>query len=168
MADGNNGIPRRKLEKTDVTVSAMAVGGHDIGDAQDQRTALQLIARAVDAGITSFANCGEYHRGKSEEWTGTALRGKRDRAFPMTKVCTHGNKGLAMQKLAEYRRRLQTDHLDLWQVHGVVYWNVPDKIFASGGVKALLEAKRQEKVRLVGFTGHAHSFEDAVTRFPVR
>jgi uncharacterized protein len=154
MADGNNGIPRRKLEETDVTVSAMAAGGHDTRDAQDQRTALQLIARAIDTGITSFDNCGEYHRSKSEEWMGTALRGKRDRAFPMTKVCTHCNKGLAMQKLAESLRRLQTDHLDPWQVHEVVYWNAPDKIFASGGVKALLEAKRQGKVRLVGFTGH--------------
>ncbi len=57
--------------------------------------------------------------------------------------------------LEESLRRLQTDHLDLWQIHEVVYENDPDLIFAPGGAaEALLEAKKQGKVRFVGFTGH--------------
>jgi aryl-alcohol dehydrogenase-like predicted oxidoreductase len=74
----------------------------------------------------------------------------------MTKVCTHGrDKKLAMRMLEESLRRLQTDHLDLWQIHEVVYDNDPDLIFAPGGAaEALLAAKQQGKVRFIGFTGH--------------
>ena len=60
-----------------------------------------------------------------------------------------------MRMLEDSLRRLQTDHLDLWQIHEVVYYTDPDLIFAPGGVaEALLEAKQQGKVRFIGFTGH--------------
>ena len=74
----------------------------------------------------------------------------------MTKVCTHGrDKKVAMQMLEESLRRLNTDHLDVWQIHEVIYDNDPEKVFAPNGVaEALLEAKKQGKVRLIGFTGH--------------
>jgi aryl-alcohol dehydrogenase-like predicted oxidoreductase len=52
-------------------------------------------------------------------------------------------------------RRLQTDHLDVWQVHEVIYYNDPELAFAPDGViEALTAAKQQGKVRFVGFTGH--------------
>ena len=87
---------------------------------------------------------------------GRALKGRRDKVFLMTKVCTHGrDKKVAMKQLEESLKRLQTDHLDLWQIHEVVYENDPDLHFAKGGVvEALEEAKKQGKVRYVGFTGH--------------
>jgi len=74
----------------------------------------------------------------------------------MTKVCTHGRDGLlAMQMLEQSLRRLQTDHLDLWQVHGVVFQNDPGLFIRPGGAaEALLKAKKDGKVRFVGFTGH--------------
>jgi aryl-alcohol dehydrogenase-like predicted oxidoreductase len=60
-----------------------------------------------------------------------------------------------MKQLEESLRRLQTDHLDLWQIHEVIYETDPDLIFApSGAAEALLAAKQQGKVRAVGFTGH--------------
>jgi aryl-alcohol dehydrogenase-like predicted oxidoreductase len=60
-----------------------------------------------------------------------------------------------MQQLEESLERLGTDHLDLWQIHEVIYENDPDLNFAKGGVvEALDEAKKQGKVRFVGFTGH--------------
>jgi predicted aldo/keto reductase-like oxidoreductase len=62
-----------------------------------------------------------------------------------------------MKQLEESLQRLKTDHLDLWQIHEVIYENDPDLHFAAGGVvEALEEAKRQGKVRHVGFTGHKH------------
>jgi aryl-alcohol dehydrogenase-like predicted oxidoreductase len=87
---------------------------------------------------------------------GKALRGDRDKVFLMTKVCTHGrDKTVAMRQLEDSLTRLQTDHLDLWQVHEVIYYNDPDLIYARGGVlEALDKAKRQGKTRFVGFTGH--------------
>ena len=57
--------------------------------------------------------------------------------------------------LEESLTRLQTDHLDVWQIHEVIYENDPDLIFApNGAAEALLQAKQQGKVRFVGFTGH--------------
>ena len=132
------------------------MGGHHLGDAQDEQTAVSLVRDAIDSGITFFDNCWEYHRGKSEDWMGKGLKGKRNDVFLMTKVCTHGrDKALAMKMLEESLRRLQTDHLDLWQIHGVSFDNDPDLfIRPNGAAEALREAKQQGKVRFVGFTGH--------------
>jgi len=87
---------------------------------------------------------------------GLGLQGRRDKVFLMSKVCTHGrDKKVAMQQLEESLKRLGTDHLDLWQIHEVIYENDPDLHFAKGGVvEALDDAKKQGKVRFVGFTGH--------------
>jgi uncharacterized protein len=146
----------RNFGKTDVKISAIACGGHHLGDPQEQKIATQIVEEAIDGGITFFDNCWEYHRGKSEEWLGSALKGKRDRVFLMTKVCTHGrDKSIAMKMLEESLHRLQTDHLDLWQIHGVVFENDPDLFIRSNGAaEALRQAKEQGKVRFVGFTGH--------------
>ena len=115
-----------------------------------------MVAKAMDHGINFFDNAWEYHKGVSEERVGTALKGKRDQAIVMTKVCTHGRKKeLAMQMLEESLTRLQTDHLDVWQVHEVIYYNDPELAYALDGVlEALTLAKQQGKVRFVGFTGH--------------
>ena len=103
-----------------------------------------------------FDNCWEYNRGKSENWMGKGLRGLRDKVFLMTKVCTHGRDArLAMEMLEQSLRRLQTDHLDLWQIHGVTFDNDAELfIRPNGAAEALAKAKQQGKVRYVGFTGH--------------
>jgi aryl-alcohol dehydrogenase-like predicted oxidoreductase len=149
-------IPKRKFGKTGAEVSAIGLGGHHLGQAVDQKTANRIVSAAVDGGVTFFDNCWEYHRGKSEDWMGAALKGKRDRVFLMTKVCTHGrDKDLALRMLEESLRRLQTDHLDLWQIHGVSFDNDPSLFVRPNGAAEALElAKRQGKVRFVGFTGH--------------
>src|SRR5277367_1147424 len=113
-------IPRRRLGRTDVEVSAIGVGGHHLGDLPDVDHAVKLVHEAIDAGITFFDNCWEYWLWRSEEWLGHALKGKRDKVFLMTKVCTHGRgTALGMKMLEESLRRFQTDHLDLWQIHDV-------------------------------------------------
>jgi uncharacterized protein len=152
------GIPQRDFGKTGVKISALGLGGHHLGDAADVETARRIVAEAVDGGITFFDNCWEYHRGKSEDWLGQGLKGRRDRVFLMTKVCTHGrDKDLAMTMLEESLNRLQTDHLDLWQIHGVAFDNDPELFIRPNGAAEALElAKRQGKVRFVGFSGHKH------------
>ena len=117
---------------------------------------MQIVQEAVDGGITFFDNCWEYHRGKSEDWMGKGLKGRRDKVFLMTKVCTHGRDAdLAMSMLHQSLKRLQTDHLDLWQIHGVSFDNDPELfIRPNGAAEALRKAKEQGKVRFVGFTGH--------------
>jgi uncharacterized protein len=158
-AQGQNStgdVPKRPLGKTGLQASIIGVGGYHLGSAEDQATAKRIVDQAIDAGINFFDNAWDYHEGKSEQWLGSALKGKRDKVILMTKVCTHGrSKKLGMQMLEESLRRLQTDHLDVWQIHEVIYDNDPGLIFApDGAVEALTEAKKQGKVRFVGFTGH--------------
>ena len=149
-------IPRKPFGKTGEMVSAIGLGGYSLGAAPSLEEAIAIAHEAVDSGVNFFDNAWEYHEGKSEEWMGKALEGRRDKVFLMTKVCTHGrDKDVAMTMLEESLKRLKTDHLDLWQVHEVVYDNDPERHFAKGGViEALDLAKKQGKVRYVGFTGH--------------
>jgi aryl-alcohol dehydrogenase-like predicted oxidoreductase len=148
-----NAIPTKKFGKTGVSVSALALGGHHLGAAESEDIAVEIVHRAVDAGVNFFDCCWEYNRGKSEDWLGKGLKGVRDKAFLMTKVCTHGrDASLAMQMLEQSLRRLQTDHLDLWQVHGVTFPNDPELFIRPGGAaEALEKAKKDGKVRFVGF-----------------
>lgn len=149
-------IPQRDFGRTGVKVSAIGVGGFDIAKNRVENEAIRIIHAAIDAGVNFFDNAWEYHDGISEEWMGKALVGKREKIFLMTKVCTHGrDRRVAMQMLEDSLRRLKTDHLDLWQVHEVIYPNDPEKHFEKGGViEAIDQAKREGKVRFVGFTGH--------------
>ena len=147
----------RKFGSTDAHISAIGVGGHHLGDVPTLDEAVRLVHEAIDAGVTFFDNAWEYYNGKTETILGRALRdGRRDKVFLMTKVCTHGRSGkLAKQMLEDSLRRYQTDHLDLWQIHGIVYDNDPELAYATGGVlEAFDRAKQEGKVRFVGFTGH--------------
>ena len=151
------GMIYRKFGSTGVDISAIGVGGHHLGDVPTLDEAVQLVHQAIDAGVTFFDNAWEYYNGKTETILGRALRGgRREKVFLMTKVCTHGRSGkLAMQMLEDSLRRYQTDHLDLWQIHGIVYDNDPELAYAKGGVlEAFEQAKKDGKVRFVGFTGH--------------
>ncbi len=149
-------IPHRPLGKTGERVSIIGLGGYHLGTVQSRELAVRLVQEAIDAGVTFFDNAWEYNDHRSEEWMGLGLQGRRDKVFLMSKVCTHGrDKKVAMQQLEESLKRLGTDHLDLWQIHEVIYENDPDLHFAKGGViEALDDAKQQGKVRFVGFTGH--------------
>ena len=155
MAAGG-AIPVRQFGRSDASVSILGFGGHHLGEATDQKTAAHLVQEAVDGGVTFFDNCWEYRRGKTELWMGAGLKGQRDKVFLMTKTCPHGrDAALALQMLEESLRRLQTDHLDLWQVHGMAFENDPDLfIRPNGAAEALSKAKKDGKVRFVGFTGH--------------
>lgn len=157
-APSPDAIPMRSFGKTGVKVSALGVGGFHIGKPKDEQVGIRIIQEALDAGITFMDNAWDYHQGRSEEVMGKALEGRRDKAFLMTKVCTHGrDKNVAMQQLEDSLRRLRTDHVDLWQIHEVAYANDPEQHFKKGGVVEALElAKKQGKVRFVGFTGHKH------------
>ena len=150
-------IPVRPFGRhLDSPVSALGLGGYHIGSIGSVREAIRVIHAAIDAGVTFLDNAWEYHEHESETRMGRAIADRRDKVFLMTKVCTHGRDAkVAMKQLDESLRRLKTDRLDLWQVHECAYYSDPDLHFARGGViEALDRAKRQGKVRFVGFTGH--------------
>lgn len=149
-------IPRRKFGRTEEIVSALALGGSSIALAKSKAESIRIVQEAVDNGITFMDNAWDYHDGRSERLMGEALKGRRDRVFLMTKLCSHGrDKKVAFRQLEDSLRRLRTDHLDLWQIHEVAYANDPELHFAPhGAAEALLAARQQGKVRFIGFTGH--------------
>ena len=152
---GGDDIPTRPLGATGVQVSMLGLGGHHAGRGRDDDKSVRLIRKAIDLGVTFLDNAWEYHNGRAEEVMGKALLdGYRDKAFLMTKH--HGrDKKTAMQHLEDSLRRLRTDVIDLWQFHEVVYDKDPEMIFApGGGIEAAELAKKQGKVRFIGFTGH--------------
>jgi aryl-alcohol dehydrogenase-like predicted oxidoreductase len=149
-------IPRRRFGRHGDLVSALGLGGYHVGVVGAERDAIRLIHAAIDGGVTFLDNAWEYHDGKSEIRMGKAIRDRRQQVFLMTKVCTHGRDAkTAMRQLEQSLRRLQTDYLDLWQIHECAYDNDPERHFAKGGVvDALDRARKEGKVRYVGFTGH--------------
>ena len=149
-------VPVAHRQLKGVSVSIIGMGGSALGDIKDESEVGRVVSEALENGINFFDNAWEYHDGRSEEIVGRALKGKREQAFLMTKVCSHGRKrDVAMKMLEDSLRRFQTDHLDLWQIHEVIYDNDPDLHFAmDGAVEALTQAKQQGKVRYIGFTGH--------------
>ena len=152
-------IPQREIAPG-VAVSAIGFGGYHLGTIKDEPQAIRLLQAAIDAGITFLDNAWEYNEHVSEERMGKALAdgNRRDQVFLMTKVYTHGRGAdVALRQLEESLRRLRTDYLDLWQIHEVVYDDDPARHYAPGGaVEAIDKAKRDGKVRFVGFTGHKH------------
>jgi aryl-alcohol dehydrogenase-like predicted oxidoreductase len=157
-ASSSSPIPTRPFGRAGEAVSILGLGGYHIGKIRSVAEAIRIVHEAIDAGITFLDNAWEYHDGESEARMGRAIADRRGDVFLMTKVCTHGRDAtVAMRQLEQSLRRLRTDHLDLWQIHECVYDNDPERHFARGGVvEALDKARKQGKVRFVGFTGHKH------------
>ena len=150
-----NAVPTRKLGRTGEKVSIVGLGGYHIGKQQDEQESIRIIRTALDNGINFLDNCWDYNDGQSEVRMGKALRdGYRQKAFLMTKIDGRTKKA-ATQQLDESLHRLQTDHVDLVQFHEVIRDTDPARIFAEGsGMDAVMEARKQGKVRYIGFTGH--------------
>jgi len=153
-------VPKRKFGRHDDMLSVVGFGGHTLKFAESQQVADQICAQAIDRGINFFENAWTYHGGTAEEVMGKALKGKRDKVFLMTKFSTFNdkaypdNKAGALKMLDDSLRRLQTDHLDLWMLHNVMRDAAKRAYQPDSVIEALEEAKKQGKVRYVGFTGH--------------
>ncbi len=145
----------RQLGRTGVQVSIVGLGGYHLGLPHDEQESIRIVRRALDHGMDFLDNCWDYNEGKSEERMGKALRdGYRQKAFLMTKLdgrTAHS----AREQLDQSLRRLQTDVIDLVQIHEVIRDDDPEKCFAKGGaMEAYLEARKAGKLRFIGYTGH--------------
>ena len=144
----------RELGKTGVRVSIVGLGGYHLG-IPSEKEAVRIVRRALDQGMNFLDNCWDYNDGKSEERMGKALRdGYRQKAFLMTKLDGRTAQS-AREQLEQSLKRLQTDLIDLVQIHEVIRDDDPERSFAKGGcIEALLEARKAGKLRFIGFTGH--------------
>lgn len=150
-----NGVPYRLLGRTGEKVSLVGLGGWHIGKPADEREGIEIIRTALDNGINFMDNCWDYNAGVSEDRMGKALAGGyRGKVFLMTKFDGR-TRAEAARQIDESLRRLNTDHVDLMQVHEVIRFDDPDRVFAEdGAMEALRAAKQAGKVRYIGFTGH--------------
>ncbi len=147
-------IPQRPLGRTGVNVSMLGLGGAHIGRPEESE-AIRIMHRAIEAGLTFFDNSWDYNDGESERRMGKALKdGRRDKVFLMTKIDGR-TKDAANGQLEQSLKRLETDHVDLLQIHEVIRHEDPMNVFAKGGaIEALVAAKKAGKIRFIGFTGH--------------
>ncbi len=146
----------RTLGNTGERVSAIGLGGAHVARPDDPAETTRMIHAAIDGGITFLDNCWDYSLGVAEERMGVALAdgNHRDKIFLMTKIDGHTRAAAAAQ-IDQCLTRLQTDHIDLLQIHEVIRMDDPERVFAPGGtMEALQAAKQAGKIRYIGFTGH--------------
>jgi predicted aldo/keto reductase-like oxidoreductase len=146
----------RLLGSTGERVSIVGLGGFHLSTfGVTEAEAVRIVRTALDEGLNFLDNCWDYNDGESERRAGKALRnGYRAKAFLMTKLDGR-TKASAAKQLEESLDRLQTDSIDLVQVHEVIRRDDAERVFAEGGaIEALLDAKAAGKLRYIGFTGH--------------
>lgn len=146
----------RPLGTTGEMVSFVGMGGFHLGKTSTEAECIKLIHAAIDGGITFMDNSWDYNLGTSELRAGKAYKenNSRDKVFQMTKIDGRTKKS-AMRQIEESMARLGTDHLDLVQHHEIIRMEDPDSIFKEdGAMEAFTDAKKQGKLRFIGFTGH--------------
>ncbi len=146
-------LPRRMLGRTGEAVTMLGVGGWHIGR-MSEKEAQATIEAALEGGVRFFDSAESYQQGGSERYLGKLLVPKyRDEVYLMTKTAAPDAQ-TARRHLEDSLRRLNTDYLDLWQVHTITSPNDVDGRIAQGVVTVMEEAKAEGKVRHIGFTGH--------------
>lgn len=162
-------MPSRALGKTGYDVRLFSLGGQaTLEDAGKRATAVKIINRAIDLGVNYIDTASSYGRGASETVIGEVMRTRRNEVFLASKTHDRSYDG-SMRLLELSLKRLQTDHLDLWQLHNVRLDEQVDQIFGKdGAIEALTKARDEKIVRYLGITGH---FDPAVLarameRFP--
>ena len=149
-------IPKRTFGKTGVELTVIGLAGGRFPIIASDEEAVALTRRAIDLGINYFDTAHGYWDGHSEEIYGKVLPEFRDRVFLTTKAADRTRKGAEAQ-LEQSLKRMKTDYVDLWQVHGIQNKEDVKKVFAPGGaIEAFEAAKKAGKCRFIGFTGHAN------------
>jgi len=165
-ADGK--MPLRPLGKTGYKVGVYSLGGQaSIETPGKEKLAVEIVNRAIDLGINYIDTAAAYGRstttipraeamGWSERNIGQVMKTRRKEVFLASKTNDRTYDG-SMRLLEKSLKNLQTDHLDLWQIHNcrAAELETVDKFFADDGVvKAMVKARDEKMVRFLGFTGH--------------
>jgi aryl-alcohol dehydrogenase-like predicted oxidoreductase len=147
-------VQYRRVGQAGLKVSAVGLGANNFGGRTDEARSIEVIHHALDIGVTTIDTADIYSRGRSEEIIGKALCGRRQQAEILTKVRSPmgegpHDKGLSRKHIVEgceaSLRRLQTDYIDLYQVHS---WDPEAPLEET--LRALDDLVRDGKVRYVG------------------
>ena len=164
-------MPTRNLGKTGYKVGIFSLGGQAALERPDNfDVAVPIIERALDLGV-NYIDTSSIYGGPdrwSEQYVGRVMAKRRQEAFLATKTKERTRDG-SLRMIEKSLKLLNTDHVDLWQLHDVGLTEDVDAIFAKGGaMEALLEMQQQRVVRYLGVTGHYRpdALIDAVGRHP--
>ncbi len=164
-------MPTRNLGKTGYRVGIFSLGGQAaVEKPNNEAVAVSIIERALDVGINYIDSAAAY--GGEQRWSqryiGQVMKRRRAEAFITSK--THlRTRDESLRLLEESLKLLNTDHLDLWQLHRVATPDDIERIFAKGGaIQAMQEARAQKMVRFLGITGHTAPdvLMEGIRRFP--
>jgi aryl-alcohol dehydrogenase-like predicted oxidoreductase len=160
-------VQTRRLGRTGHLSSVLVYGAAALGEVT-QDVADASVAEALDGGINHLDTAASY--GEAELRLGALMPGIRDRVFLASKTGDRGADA-AYRSIVRSLERLQTDHLDLLQLHAVGTLDELDLVTAQGGaLEAAVRARDEGLVRFVGITGHGHRAPavhlEALRRFP--
>lgn len=149
------GIPTRPFGRTGQELTVIGLGGARLALLRTKAAAREHVRRALDLGINYFDCAHSYWEGHSEEVYGDVLSDVRQQVF-ITSKSTQRTSEAAMKELDLTLKRLKSDYVDLWQIHGVGTSDEVRQILGPGGAIEAFEGARQKgKCRYIGFTGHA-------------
>ena len=150
-------MPTRNLGKTGYKVGIFSLGGQaTLEKANNFDAAVPIIERALDLGVNYIDTSSIYGGPErwSEQYVGSVMKKRRNEAFLATKTKERTREG-SLRMIERSLKLLNTDHVDLWQLHDVGLPEDVDAIFAKGGaMEALIEMQDQKVVRFLGVTGH--------------
>jgi len=164
-------MPTRNLGKTGYKVGIFSLGGQAaIEKAHNEAVAVPIVERALDLGVNYIDTSSIYGGPErwSEQYIGKVMKRRRSETFLATKT-RERTRDDSMRMIETSLKLLQTDHIDLWQLHDIGTMTDVNRIFAKGGaMEALLEAREQKMVRYLGITGHYRpdSLIEAIHRYP--
>ena len=147
-------IEHRPMDRSGATAGIFGLGTHRLAAAGQQAT-IRLVRDAIDHGVTLLEVAPAHGDGRTERWIGLALRdGYRERVQLLWQCCAYRRDyKTAMLQFEATLQHLQTDHVELWSFHEVIYDNDPDWLYDHGGLDAAQEAREQGRVRWIGFQG---------------
>ncbi|HUV63929.1 MAG TPA: aldo/keto reductase [Sedimentisphaerales bacterium] len=161
-------MPTRNLGRTGHRVGIFSLGGQAVIETSDRLQAEAVINKAIDLGVNYIDTASSYGNGQSEQHIGPVMKYRRREVYLATKTHDRSYDG-SMRLLERSLERLQTDHLDCWQLHNVQTKAHTDRIFAKdGAIKALEKARDEGIVRFLGITGHYDPFilVEAINHYP--
>lgn len=154
QVDAKTGMPMRVLGRTGARVSVLAFGcGSRFVGYKTGEEAVAALNRALDQGVTYVDTSASYGNGVSETRVGQVMKTRRKQVFLATKVPPRPADE-AMRSIEASLKRLQTGHVDLLHIHGLM--DEQDLAAAENGALKVLYKMRDQKVaRFIGITCHA-------------
>ena len=147
------------IKVSNIAIGCWAIGGDKFWGGNEEKQSIEALQAAVDNGITLIDTAPGYGSGVSEQIVGKAMKGRRDKVVLATKVgipigpdadgACHSDYDVIMRQVDESLERLQTDYIDIYQIHWPDFLTPVDETMA-----AMAKLKEQGKIRAIGVSNY--------------